>query len=85
MNAFMRWGEKLTYPLMIILRKTAAQGADNSIHVATSPEVEELGGQYFFHCEPEVMNPAAEDGQAAKKLWEISAKLTELPQSLALA
>ena len=65
-------------PTLVPLRKTAGEGAYSSIHLATSPDLEGIGGQYFFHCCPIPTGPCALDSMAADKLWKISEKLVGL-------
>jgi NAD(P)-dependent dehydrogenase (short-subunit alcohol dehydrogenase family) len=65
----------LTYPFL----KTPAQGAATPIYLASSPEVEGISGRYFSNCKPVKASDAAYDLEAAKKLWELSASLTEAP------
>jgi methionine-rich copper-binding protein CopC len=38
-------------PVLVPLRKTSEEGAYTSVHVATSPDLEGVSGQYFFHCQ----------------------------------
>jgi len=52
------------------------QGAETSIHLATSPDLAETTGQYFRKRRPIPCNPIAEDPQIAKRLWETSEELT---------
>lgn len=65
--------------------KTTAQGAATSVLVATSPQVEGIGGRYFEDCnEAEVLTreavgtssggvaPFALDPDAAERLWTLS-------------
>ena len=61
-------------PLML----SAEEGAETSIYLATSPDVAEISGRYFVKSEPVELTPIAEDADAARRLWEISAQLTEL-------
>ncbi len=55
-----------------------SQGAYCSIHVATSPTLAGVGGKYFGNSEICKVSSAAQDREAAAKLWEISVKLTGL-------
>jgi len=52
------------------------EGAQTSIHLASSPEVEEVNGKYFIKCEPAESSPASRDPAAARRLWEISEAMT---------
>jgi NAD(P)-dependent dehydrogenase (short-subunit alcohol dehydrogenase family) len=55
------------------------QGAKTVIYLASSPEVEGLTGEYFTDCKVVRSDPASYDQASAKRLWDISLKLTGLP------
>jgi NAD(P)-dependent dehydrogenase (short-subunit alcohol dehydrogenase family) len=65
--------------------KTPEQGAATSVLVATSPQLEGIGGRYFEDCNEAVpyveggprrgVAPWAIDPQAAERLWETSLQL----------
>lgn len=57
---------------------SAEDGAKTSIYLATSPKVAEVSGRYFVKSAPVELEPVAIDAEAARRLWEISAKLTGL-------
>jgi retinol dehydrogenase 12 len=76
MQFWVRLGDQLTYPLQISVRKSPAQGAYTSVHVATSSTLVGKGGGYYFHCRQEVpRSDASCDVEAAKRLWVESEKL----------
>lgn len=50
-------------------------GSLTSLHVACSPEVEGVTGQYFVLCEPVDPGPVASDPEAAERLWKVSEQL----------
>jgi len=56
-------------------RKTD-KGAETSIYLCVSPEVENETGEYFYDCKKEKISAAASDKENATKLWEVSSKLT---------
>ena len=56
-------------------RKTD-RGAETSIYLCVSPEVENETGEYFYDCKKEKISAAASDKENATKLWEVSSKLT---------
>ena len=58
--------------------RTPEQGAQTSIHVATSPAVEGLTGRYFANCREARPSRAAQDVASARRLWEISTQMTGL-------
>ena len=56
---------------------TAEKGAQTSIYLASSPEVEHISGEYFYKCKPFEPSPAAQDDAKANKLWDFSLELIE--------
>ena len=52
------------------------KGAQTTIYLASSPEVEGVSGLYFSKCKPETPAPAGRDEAAARRLWEESEALT---------
>ncbi len=55
---------------------TPEQGADTVIYLATSPEVTGVNGKYFCNRRELQPSKAAQDDNAAQRLWRISAELT---------
>ena len=53
-------------------------GAQTSIYLATSPEVEGITGKYFVRQRPAPSSPVSYDQEAARRLWLISAEMTGL-------
>ena len=62
-------------PLMISPEK----GAETSIYLASSPEVEGLSGRYFVKKAEARSSDVSYDERLARRLWEVSADLTNLP------
>ena len=58
--------------------KTPESGARTSVFLAVAPAVERLTGLYFIDLEPARPSQAARDESAARRLWRISAELTEM-------
>ncbi|XP_056415415.1 retinol dehydrogenase 14 [Hyla sarda] len=52
--------------------KSPAEGAQTSVFLASSPEVEGVSGKYFGDCKEEDLLPKAMDDLVARKLWDIS-------------
>ncbi len=50
-------------------------GAKTIIYLASSLDVAMVSGEYFYKCKPSVPTKAARDDAAAKRLWEMSAKI----------
>ena len=65
--------------LMVLARpfsRKTDKGAETSIYLCVSPEVENETGEYFYDCKKEKISAAASDKENATKLWEVSSKLT---------
>ena len=58
--------------------KTPESGARTSVFLAVAPAVERLTGLYFIDLEPARPSQAARDESADRRLWRISAELTEM-------
>ena len=52
------------------------EGADNSIYLASSPEIEGVTGKYFVKREAAKSSPISYDQDIAQRLWNISAGIT---------
>lgn len=52
--------------------KTPQEGAQSSVYLACSPDVEGVQGKCFANCQPQELLPKATDEDIAKKLWDIS-------------
>jgi NAD(P)-dependent dehydrogenase (short-subunit alcohol dehydrogenase family) len=55
---------------------TPASAAKIPIHLATAAELEKVTGQYFNLMKPAKPSKSAQDPALAKRLWEVSEKLT---------
>jgi NAD(P)-dependent dehydrogenase (short-subunit alcohol dehydrogenase family) len=71
-SALLRLAMPLTRPFAI----SPQEGAQTSIYLATSPDVEVVSGEYFVTCKPARSSDASYDEQAARRLWDVSAQLT---------
>jgi len=56
------------------------KGAETSIYLATSPEVEGISGRYFDKKREARISAIAQNDEAARRLWDESARLTGLEQ-----
>jgi NAD(P)-dependent dehydrogenase (short-subunit alcohol dehydrogenase family) len=57
---------------------TPEEGADNTVYLATSAEVEGVTGKYFVKREAVPSSPLSYDEGLARQLWEISERITGL-------
>jgi len=75
MSIFLRVGDAIFTPIMKTLQKTPSEGAYCSLHVATSPLVQGITGEYFFHSKPcaagKPGTQAVNDADA-ERLWKLS-------------
>jgi NAD(P)-dependent dehydrogenase (short-subunit alcohol dehydrogenase family) len=54
---------------------SSEKGAETLVYLASSPDVAEMTGAYFYKCRPATPSQAAQDDKAAVLLWERSAAL----------
>jgi len=59
--------------------KSPEKGAETSVYLASSPEVEGLSGRYFVKKAEARSSEVSHDERIARRLWEVSADLTNLP------
>jgi len=65
----------LLFPLARPFFRSAEQGADTLVYLASSPDVAKATGEYFAKRKVAKPSAAAVDDAAAKKLWEASEAL----------
>ncbi|CAN9511210.1 unnamed protein product [Ophioblennius macclurei] len=65
-------------PLTAFFFKNPIQGCQTTLHCALQQGIESLSGRYFSNCKVREVYPKAKDDAAAKKLWELSEKLSGL-------
>ncbi len=53
----------------------SAKGAETSIYLASSPDVENVSGEYFVKKEAVPSNDISNDPDVARKLWDVSEQL----------
>ncbi|XP_071439718.1 retinol dehydrogenase 14-like [Hetaerina americana] len=74
----------LNLGLKVIIKgffKTPAEGAQTTLYLAISEEVEGVSGKYYMDCKERQLTQGIQDMGAAKKLWELSEGLVGLTQS----
>lgn len=59
------------------------QGAETTLYLATSPEVEGITGRYFDQKKAVESSKMSQDEETARRLWEISLELTGLKEKTA--
>jgi retinol dehydrogenase 12 len=74
-NDFSIFGPAIKW-IVSLFTLTPEQGADNSIYLASSSEVDGVTGKYFVKREAVTSAPISYDEKLARQLWEISEKIT---------
>jgi NAD(P)-dependent dehydrogenase (short-subunit alcohol dehydrogenase family) len=74
------WLVRTVKTLANLFAKTPEEGAQTSIYLASSPEVEGVSGKYFVDCKPVPSDAVTYDQTLAKRLWEVSAEMTGLKE-----
>jgi retinol dehydrogenase 12 len=69
---------RLLWSLGKLAAVSPEKGAATSIHLASAPEVAEISGGYFVDCRPALSSAASYDREAAQRLWDVSANLTNV-------
>jgi NAD(P)-dependent dehydrogenase (short-subunit alcohol dehydrogenase family) len=75
------WGGNLPliFKLIVAVAKpfmlNSKDGAEVSLHLATSPEVAQVSGQYFVKSKPAKSNPLSRDPKVAGEIWQWTEKM----------
>lgn len=73
------WVRRILSPLAVLLGlKTAEEGCQTIVYCAVSAELQGVTDGYFGSCRQQSWTRVAQDLGVAKKLWELSEKLTGL-------
>jgi NAD(P)-dependent dehydrogenase (short-subunit alcohol dehydrogenase family) len=64
--------------LIKLLTMSPEKGAETSVYLATSGEVEGISGKYFEKKQEKYPSRTAQDEELARKLWQVSEQLTGL-------
>jgi NAD(P)-dependent dehydrogenase (short-subunit alcohol dehydrogenase family) len=76
--------QRVIMPFAPLVMKTPERGALTSIHLASSPEVEGITGQFFANCRPRRSSRRSYDEDDARRLWTVSAGLVGVDPDTAL-
>lgn len=77
-SGFMGTLSKIAVTLLAPLMKSADAGAETSIYLASSPEVEGISGAYFDNCKMKESSPLSKREDYWQRLWAVSEELTGL-------
>lgn len=78
MGANNGWLVKLFLPLTSFWALSPEEGAETSVYLASSPEVEGVSGKYFYQKKAVPSSPSSLDKEKARQLWEVSTEMTGL-------
>ncbi len=65
-----------------LVARSPAKGAETSIYLASSPNVEGMTGKYFYDSQVISAAPQATDMVVARKLWDVSIKMVHRADGL---
>ena len=73
---------KIMGAVIPLIARSPEKGAETSIYLASSPEVQSITGKYFVDCK--VTQPAAlaVDRTVARRLWDVSAEMVHLADAV---
>jgi NAD(P)-dependent dehydrogenase (short-subunit alcohol dehydrogenase family) len=69
---------RMMYRLVRVFFQSPAKGAETSIYLASSPEVEGVTGKYFIKKRAVDSSPESYDQAIAARLWQVSTQLVGL-------
>lgn len=75
---------KIMGAVVPLIGRSPEKGAETSIYLASSPEVQSITGKYFVDCKVTQPAPQAADSAVAKKLWDVSAEMVHLADAVAV-
>ncbi len=58
--------------------RSPAKGAEASLYAAVAPGLDGVSGKYFVNCKERRSSKESYDTEAARRLWELSARMTGL-------
>lgn len=70
-----RWVSGPLWRLLCLGAIPVERGAETSIHLASSPQVDGVSGMYFAKCRPVRSSDVSYDEEAAERLWAVSETL----------
>jgi NAD(P)-dependent dehydrogenase (short-subunit alcohol dehydrogenase family) len=66
---------RILKPLIFRTGIPVEDGAETLVYLASSPEVEEISGEYFYRLKKRETNPLAQDKDGQKRLWRLSEQM----------
>ena len=68
--------QKILFYIAKPLMRSSEKGAETSVYLCSSPEVENVTGEYFYNCRIAKTTKWAQSKEDADKLWDLSKELT---------
>jgi len=75
---------KIMGAVIPLIARSPEKGAETSIYLASSPEVQSITGKYFVDCKETQPAPQAADRTVARRLWDVSAEMVHLADKVAV-
>jgi len=72
------WTGSLVWKLLTLFAISPERGAETSVYLASSLEVESVSGKYFAKSKVKTSSRVSRDPVSAKRLWDLSTALTGL-------
>ena len=69
---------KIMGAVIPLVARSPEKGAETSIYLAASPEIQSITGKYFVDCKVTQPAPQAADMAVARKHWDVSAEMVHL-------
>lgn len=73
---------KMMRVIVPLIGRSPEKGAETSIYLAASPDVETITGKYFYDSKMIPAAPQASDQAVAKKLWDVSLEMVHLADAV---
>jgi NAD(P)-dependent dehydrogenase (short-subunit alcohol dehydrogenase family) len=70
---------KPVFALLQMMALTPEKGAQTSIYLASSPDVEGVTGKYYQNCREIPSSALSYQREAARKLWQVSLEMCDFP------
>jgi len=70
--------QRVVVPIIRPFMKAQAKGAATSVHVASSPDLDQATGKYFANRKAKRSSQRSYDENVAARLWQVSADLVDL-------
>ncbi len=72
------WYYRIIWTMIGAFLVTPQRGADTAVYLASSSEVKKISGKYFEKRKQASLSKAADDSEAAIRLWKLSEELTHI-------